>query len=600
MTHAFLSADRVTSRFTRLLKAGLVAVWLMVTAVHALNAADRPNVVLIMTDDQGWGDLHCHGNDVIATPNLDQLASQSVTFDRFFVSPVCAPTRSSLLSGRYDVRTGVSGVTGRREVMRADEVTIAEILKSAGYVTGCFGKWHNGEQFPNHPTGQGFDHFFGFCGGHWNNYFNTTLEHRTPQDHNIRQVNTDGYITDVITDAAVQFIDDHSEGPFFCYVPYNAPHTPWQVPDEWFDRYSDKGLDVPTACAYAMVENIDHNTGRILQRLDDLQLRDNTIVLFLTDNGPNGKRYNGGMRGTKGSVHEGGCRVPLFVSWPRRLTAHKVPQIAAHIDLLPTIADLCEVSVPASVQLDGRSLVPLLKNDSSDQWTDRKLFTYRRTGSNSVRGAVRTQRFRFVREKTDQLYDMLADPGQKTNVSDRYPDVLAELSSSFDQFAADIQPSIRTVEPIPVGFDEAPVIQLPAVEAALKGNVRFANGQGYAHDWITNWSAVDDTMTWPIAVQQAGQYEVILQYACDSSATGQTVRLQASGHEITATVTDAYPSSITERPERALPRGARLMREFGSMMVGTVTLPAGLHDLQLSSPDPHSIDVGGLQLLRLP
>ncbi|MCA9051143.1 MAG: arylsulfatase, partial [Planctomycetaceae bacterium] len=345
------------------------------------NSETQPNVVVILTDDQGWGDVSCHGNPQIQTPHMDALAAEGAWFDRFFVSPVCAPTRASLLSGRFDVRTGVSGVTGRLEVMRSDEVTIAELFRDAGYRTGCFGKWHNGEQFPNNPAGQGFEEFFGFCGGHWNNYFDSTLE------HNGRPVKTTGYITDVLTDAAIRFVTGDPGRPFFCYVPFNAPHTPWQVPDEWFDKCADRTSDRATQCAYAMVENIDHNVGRLLDALGEQ--RHNTIVVFLTDNGPNGQRYNGDLRGIKGSVHEGGVRVPLFISWPGKIAPRKIDRIAAHVDLLPTLAELCGVAVESTKPLDGRSLVPLLNGTTTaNDWPDRSLFTLYGGTVRQRRGAV--------------------------------------------------------------------------------------------------------------------------------------------------------------------------------------------------------------------
>ena len=266
------------------------------------SAESRPNVILIMTDDQGYGDLGFHGNDKIDTPVLDNLATESVRFDRFFVCPLCTPTRATLLSGRYHPRTGAMSVTRGLETMRSAEVTIAEVLRSAGYATGCFGKWHLGEHYPNHPNGQGFDEFFGMLQGHWNNYFDPKLE------HNGRRVQTRGYITDVITGYALRFVERNRHRPFFCYVPYNAPHTPHQVPDRYFDKYIERGLDARAAAIYGMVENIDENIGRLLKKLDELELTKRTIGFFLSDNGPEGhegSRYNAGMRGMKGSVHEG-------------------------------------------------------------------------------------------------------------------------------------------------------------------------------------------------------------------------------------------------------------------------------------------------------
>ena len=240
------------------------------------QAGERPpNVVLVLTDDQGFGDVRSHGNKLIDTPVHDRIAAEGVRFDRFFVSPVCAPTRASLLTGRYHIRTGVHGVTRGHEIMRADEVTIAELLKGAGYATGAFGKWHNGSQYPHHPNGQGFDEFLGFCAGHWNNYFDTSL------DHNGTMVKSDGFIIDTLTDAAIEFIEVNHKRPFFCYIPYNTPHTPWQVPERYWRKYQAKGIDDPAiACAYAMCENIDDNMGRILARLEELEIADDTLFIF--------------------------------------------------------------------------------------------------------------------------------------------------------------------------------------------------------------------------------------------------------------------------------------------------------------------------------
>ena len=232
-------------------------------------------------------------------------------------------------------------VTRGLETLRPQEVTIAEVLKAAGYATGCFGKWHLGEHYPSHPNGQGFDEFFGMPTGHWDNYFDPTLE------RNGRPVPTRGYITDVLTDAAIAFVEKHHDRPFFCYVPYNAPHTPLQIADAYFDKYKALGLDDRTAAIYGMVQNVDENLGRLLHKVDKLGLAEKSIVIFLSDNGPEGhegSRYNAGMKGMKGRVHEGGVRVPLFVRWPGRIAPNRVLEpIAAHIDLLPTIAELCGV-----------------------------------------------------------------------------------------------------------------------------------------------------------------------------------------------------------------------------------------------------------------
>src|SRR5262245_53285222 len=336
----------------------LVGLMLLGTADRSA-AAGRPNVLLILTDDQGYGDFSRHGNPHLQTPELDRFSEGAVRFERFFVSPLCAPTRAALLTGRYSQRTGVWGVTHSKEAMRPEEVTLAEALRAAGYRTGCFGKWHNGEQYPYTPGGQGFDEFFGFHNGHWNNYFDAELLRGTKFEK------TRGYITDVLTDEALRFLDKNRSNPFFCYVAYTAPHSPFQVPDKYFNTYKKKGLDDTLACVYGMCANIDDNVGRLLSKLDQLKLRDNTIVLFLTDNGANTDRYNAGMRGRKGSVHEGGSRVPLFVQWPGHLKARVVQEIAAHIDLYPTLLDLCGVTAPKGPPVDGVSLRPLLEGKSA-------------------------------------------------------------------------------------------------------------------------------------------------------------------------------------------------------------------------------------------
>ena len=581
-------------------------------AVASAAAADAPpNVLLIMTDDQGWGDLGTHGNSAIRTPQLDGLAAQSARFDRFFVSPVCAPTRASLLTGRYAARTGVSGVTGRREVMRADELTMAEAFAASGYATGCFGKWHNGEQFPNHPHGQGFQEFFGFCGGHWNQYFDTPLEHRG------KPVATRGYITHRITDAAIEFVRRHAgaDQPFFCYVPYNAPHTPWQVPDKYYRRYDDEELGKPTASAYAMIECIDEDVGRLLATIDKSGAADNTIVLFLTDNGPNGRRYNGGMRGAKGSVHEGGVRVPLLVRWPGRIKPQLVSRLAAHIDLLPTLAALCGVDL-ASLRrpdgaalrgkpLDGISLAgSLLGASPEDDSPDRQLFTYRWLRSGKVYGAVRTNRFRFTRDRDgDQLFDMQADPGQETNLAKSNPHQLQTLKAAFETFRDQASRASRNPTPIPVGHPQAARVELPAVEAKLAGAVSFRNGPGWAHDWIVNWLEPTDRITWPLEVKTAGRYEVRLQYAAAAEGIGSRLRLSAGPQSLAFRVTKPFTTPEADRPERDHSKGVRKMREFGVMRCGQITLPAGRVALELKARELkqlHGIEVGGLVLTKLP
>ncbi len=566
--------------------------------------ARQPNVLLIMTDDQGWGDVRAHGNEFIDTPVLDGLSERSVRFDRFFVSPVCAPTRSALLTGRYPARAGVTGVTQRREVMRAEETTIAEVFRAGGYATGIFGKWHNGEQYPNHPLGQGFEEFYGFCGGHWNIYFDAQLEHQG------KPVKSKGYITDVITDAALKFIDSNKGNPFFCYVPYNAPHSPWSVDEALFQKCLKRvGKDKrTTACAYAMVENLDTNIGRLLARLKKLELESDTIVVFLTDNGPNGKRYNGGMRGAKGSVHEGGVRVPCFVSWPGSLKPRDVPQNAAHIDLLPTLASLCGIKLqPAKDRpLDGLDISALLRGEAKE-WPDRHLITWRAAkitarGIWPRRGAVRSQRYRFVREKKDQLYDLKADPGQKLDISKTKLGILKSMQTIFEAFDSEATASAKGKVPVPVGFAQAPWVELPGVECVRGGGVSFRNVNGWAHDWLVNWKSKADRIGWNLEVQQAGRYGVYLSYACAPKNIGSKLRISAGRKYFEFKMERAFDKGETVRPELSDAKGLRKVREFGLMKAGEIALPKGrvLLELQaLSIPGDSVCELDALRLKRI-
>jgi arylsulfatase A len=536
----------------------------------------QPNLLLILTDDQGYGDLSSHNNDSLQTPYLDALAQQSVRFERFYVSQVCAPTRASMLTGRYHPRTGVTGVTGRREVMRADETTIAELLQSAGYRTGLFGKWHNGEQYPNNPNGQGFQEFFGFTAGHWNNYFDTKVM------HNEAIVETKGYLTDVLTDQAMQFMQDSGDEPFFCYLAYNTPHSPMQVPDDYFDRAKARGLTDFNAAAYGMVENIDDNIGRILEQLEADGQLDNTIVIFLTDNGPNGNRYNGGMKGRKGQYDEGGVRVPLFVRYPE-FEARQVDELAAHIDLLPTVLDICEVSLPDSLALDGRSLLPLLEGEASD-WADRTIYSFRHgTPFTPQPGAVRTSQYRWVleRDSSISLYDMINDFGQTRNIAAERADVVEQLGAAYDSAFQSVTATLPLPPAIPIGYAAAKRVYLPVIEAEkVVGDLRYKEGHAWANDWITDWNATDEALVWNIDVQSAGVYSVALEYTTSEKNVGAVVAVECNGQQVEATINKAFDPDYFNSPDRVV-RKEVYEKEWAELPMGELSLSVGEQALSL-------------------
>ena len=567
-----------------------LALLIIVTlAVTEVPAADRPNVLLIMTDDQGWGDIASHGAEHLRTPTLDALADSGVRFDRFFVSPVCAPTRASLLAGRYSLRTGVRGVTRGWENMRSEEVTIAECFRSAGYSTGCFGKWHNGRHLSLHPNGQGFDKFVGFCGGHWNSYFEAPLE------RNGRTFESQGYITDVLTNEAMSFIQQQGENPWLCYVPYNAPHSPWLVPDRFFDHYRKAGLDDSTACAYAMVESLDENIGRLLDLLDRSKLSNNTIVVFLADNGPNSDRFNGNMRGRKGSIHEGGVRVPLFIRWPGKIaTGRTIKPICAHIDLLPTLLEMCGIDRPTGPVFDGVSLWPLIQNTSHEHnQPDRLLFTSRTSGHekslSNINGAVRSERWRATFENNRwSLFDMNVDPGQQHDVVKANPEVAANLAVEFQKWLKDVHPLPPDEPTIPIPPQQSLAgrkIELPAHEASLEsatGNgIRYAGTAGYANSWITDWTDIDAAISWKVDVPETQCWKVTLQCACSPENAGCRFQVSCGGSILEVDVPASDDPTFTASRERLPPAPHYAIRKWQELTIGDLTLSRGRQNIRI-------------------
>lgn len=557
-----------------------------------------PNILLIITDDQGYGDFSINGNPHLQTPHIDRLGESGVRFDRFFVNSFCAPTRAALLTGRWPLRTGCHGVTHNRESIRPEEVTLAEVLHTAGYRSACIGKWHNGEQYPYTPQGQGFDESFGFNNGHWNNYFNAVLLRGAQPEQ------TTGYISDVLTDEAIKFISRNKDRPFFCYMAYNAPHSPYEVADKYFDKFKAKGFDDTVSAFYGMCENLDDNIGRLLAHLDKEQIADHTIVLFLTDNGGTAgvKTYNAGMRGGKTSVHEGGSRVPLFMRWPAaKWQPHAVKPIVSHIDLFPTLLDLCGVSLPEGAKVDGASLRPLLERADSDSWPERTLFTHNPIDeTNKFPGAVRTQRYRLVREikgpaggskavandqsaKAWQLYDMEQDPGQEQDIAKSHPEIVKDLSARYDAWFADISQGGLKRFLLPVGYYEHNPVELHAPQAYYDKPLHFASGPGFANDWLTAWTDANARVWFDIDIIAAGEYDIEIACACPPDDAGSKVRLSIGSQTLEAVV-PAAPAPEIPLPHRDEAGKSRYRnREWQTLKLGSLTLPKGPAKLTLEA-----------------
>jgi len=463
---------------------------------------EQLNVLLIITDDQGWGDLSFHGNEFIETPHIDVLAKQSVAFDRFYVSPVCAPTRASLLTGRYHIATGTTWVTHRMEVMREEEVTIAELLKPHGYVSGLFGKWHQGKQFPHDPIGQGFDEFFGFSEGHLNNYFDTKLT------HNFEEVRTSGYLPDVLTDKTIDFME--KEDSFFAMLSLNTPHSPFQVPDHYFDKYTAKGLDDKDACVYGMIENIDDNIGRLMAYLEESGKIENTIVIFMTDNGPNGVRFNGGMKGKKADLDEGGVRVPFFMKIPG-YEPNLIKPLAGHIDILPTLADFLGIEMPHNLDIHGKSLKPLIEGEKN--WEDRYFFTHHvHLQFDTLPGAIRNQEYLLtLKNQGKELYHLFKDPLQKENIIQNELNLATEMENKYMSWLEAM--TVGGVEPplIQIGHPGIQRVELPAPEGKRFGGVAYQGEMGWANDWFVGFRSNADKVSWELLVVEEAEYEILVE-----------------------------------------------------------------------------------------
>ena len=584
----------------KIIKLSLLVFFSILSGCQKSNneTSPKPNILLILTDDQAFGDLSITGNPVAETPNIDELALEGVLAKNFYVSPVCAPTRASLLTGRYHQRTGVSGVTRGRENMNLDEETMADIFKSLGYSTGIFGKWHNGAHYPFHPLGRGFDEFVGFTSGHWPNYFNTTIE------KNGKPFKTSGYLPDVLTDEAIKFIEDskNSKKPFFCYIPYQTPHTPLQVPDKYFDKYKNKGVDAFNATIYGMGENIDDNVGRIIKKLDELNIKDNTIIIYMSDNGPLNFRYNAGLKGRKGSVDEGGVKVPFIINWKNKIQANKtISEPLAHIDVLPTLLDMIKVKHVYKKPIDGVSFKTLLK--ANDTIENRNL--YAEWNGNK---RVRSGDYLLI---NDELFDLKRDSTQTKNLKNEYPKLYDSLFNEYQNWFASMPSEIES-KPIPVGYNDYPLSALPAHEANLFPPFEFRKDRkhtgiayhslyGWAHDWIDFWTKTTAYATWDINVIEESDFEIELKYALAKEDVGVKLMIEIDNQKLIIENLEAFEHSQFEDFDRVKREQEAPETDWKTIKVGQLHLTKGIKTIKITSleiPGKKSIELKEIQIIK--
>ncbi len=570
-----------------------------------LAADSRPNILLIVTDDQGYWDLGATGNPHITTPNLDSLARDGVQFTRFYVQPVCAPTRAGLMTGRYYLRTGLYNTRFGGDSLGLGETTVAELLKKEGYRTGLFGKWHLGQYHGYQPQQRGFDEFLGHYHGHIERY-----EFADQLVHNGKPVETRGYVTDLFTETAMEFIDTTKrthQAPFFCYLAFNAPHSPHILDtshlnqpkgDALIEKYLKLGLPIHEARIYAQVERIDQNIGKLLAHLQTKGLAENTVIAFMSDNGGVSKHWQGGMRGNKAGVYEGGVRSPLFVRWPGQFPkGGKVTAQTSHVDLLPTFCELAGATVPKDRTIDGRSLVPLLKAGRGEAHQPYVYHTWNRFFPDAdERWAISDPQFKLVAQFGSkaavdpakwQLFDLVNDPGEQKNLAAKHPDKVKALRAEFLRWFGEVTKDVKYAPvPIPIGHMMGEEVELQGSWAMLKGEQTNYVFEGYDWDTIEGWAKPGDSAEWQLEVARGGRYELSLAYACRAVDEGGKLKLSLGRQSV-------------EFSPHATPSG----NVFHRHTLGTVNLrpgPAILRAEVLDAPGTELMKLNRLWLKRLP
>ncbi|MDR1557345.1 MAG: arylsulfatase [Tannerellaceae bacterium] len=555
----------------------------------------QPNIILILADDQGWGDLSFNGNLSVSTPNIDRIASEGASFSNFYVCPVSSPTRAELLTGRYAARGGVRDVSRGGERLNLNEVTIANYFKEAGYTTGAFGKWHSGTQYPYHPNARGFDEFYGFCSGHWGNYWSPMLE------HNGEIVTGTGFIIDDLTSKAIGYIKENKDSPFFVYLPYNTPHSPMQVPDKWWNLVKDREIKQGTTttdeenmdftkAALALTENIDWNVGRVMDAINGLGLDENTIILYLTDNGPNSNRWNAGMTGRKGSTDEGGVRSPLFIRWPGQIQAGTIiNQLSGAIDLMPTLLDLSGKLPRFRNEIDGISLKPIFGNPQNI--IPRTLFSHW-----NKRKAVRTQDFLLNFE--GKLYNTAEDRTQKHDLSETDKGKTAEMKRALAWYEDQVLSLLpeKDTRPFTIAHPAEKFSKLPARDGTPHGGIerscRHPN-----NSYFLNWTKPTDSITWNVKVEEAGRFEVIVYYTCAPEDVGSTIQVSVGENQLSAKLTKANDVPMLGAELDRVPRQESYVKGFAPFSLGQITLTKGEQKVSIHAPQIPGEEVMYFQML---
>ena len=524
-----------------------------------------------MTDDQGWAQVGFHGNPYIRTPTLDRLAAESTEFTQFYVEPKCAPTRAALLTGVHGYRNGVIDTHLGRTFLYPEAVTLAELLAAEGYKTGIFGKWHLGDNYPLRPTDQGFQealvHRRGGigqpAGPPGNTYWGPVLE------HNDESKKYQGYCTKIFTDALIEFVEENRDRPFFGYLATNTPHSPFDVDEEYSAPYREMGLPENTARVYGMITEFDENLERLLAKLDELGLAENTIVIFLTDNGPTQQTYTAGLKGRKASAYDGGTRVPFLIRWSGKFEAgRKIDRIAAHIDVVPTLLEAAGITEPES-GFDGVSLMPLLTGGvSSEDWPDRTIYLQNHRGDTPRKNRnvfARNQRWKIIQplgKHTDpfpedakfELYDMPADPGETNNLAEAYPEIVEEMRRGYEEWFRDVS-STRGFDPVRIllGTPHEEVATLARFDWRGEGQQRaLPDGLGY----------------WAVEIEEPGEFDMTLRFAGPLPEAGQA-RLNVGGAGLSEVV-EAGDESCQFRAVRLEAGAANLeaLVEYGGVVRG--------------------------------